>query len=189
MAMYAAKDAGKARPAVFEPDMRERLMGRAAVKDDLNRALGPAQLLLRYQPIVDLRTGAVTGAEALLRWDHPLHGLIPPLTFIPMAEETGLINRIGRWALGIVCREAAQWPANDGRPLSVHVNFSGTQLLNPDVVQEVQTILVESGLPPQLLTVELTESVLMNDSAAVAAQMSALESLGVRIAIDDFGTG
>ncbi|MDQ1702828.1 MAG: diguanylate cyclase [Frankiaceae bacterium] len=189
MAMYAAKDAGKARLAVFEPGMRERLVGRAAVKDDLNRALGRAQLLLHYQPIVDLQTGVVTGAEALLRWQHPQHGFIPPLTFIPMAEETGLINRIGRWALQTACREAAQWRVLHGRPLSVHVNFSGAQLLNPDVVDEVESILLETGLPPHLLTIEMTESVLMNDNAAVAAQMSALKSLGLRIAIDDFGTG
>jgi diguanylate cyclase (GGDEF)-like protein len=189
MAMYAAKDAGKARFAVFEPGMRERLLGRAAVKDDLHRALGRAQLLLHYQPIVDLHSGKVTGAEALLRWQHPLHGFIPPLTFIPMAEETGLINRIGRWALHTACLEAAQWPQPFGERLSIHVNFSAAQLLNPDVVDEVSTILDETGLLPHLLTIEMTESVLMNDNAAVAAQMSQLKALGVRIAIDDFGTG
>ncbi|MCU1676785.1 MAG: putative signaling protein [Frankiales bacterium] len=189
MAMYAAKDAGKARLAVFEPGMRERLVGRAAVKDDLHRALGRGQLLLHYQPIVDLQTGAVLGAEALLRWAHPQHGFIPPLTFIPMAEETGLINRIGRWALQTACREAATWPVGDGVPMSIHVNFSGAQLLNPGVVDEVQSILAETGLAPHLLTIEMTESVLMNDNATVAAQLSGLKALGLRVAIDDFGTG
>jgi diguanylate cyclase (GGDEF)-like protein len=189
MAMYAAKDAGKARLAVFEPHMRERLVGRAAVKDDLLRALGRAQLLLHYQPIVDLESGVITGAEALLRWQHPQQGFIPPLMFIPIAEETGLINRIGHWAMQTACREAAQWPQLFGRPLAVHVNLSGTQLLNPDVVEEVRAVLVETRLPPHLLTIELTESVLMNDDAAVAARLGGLKSLGLRVAIDDFGTG
>jgi diguanylate cyclase (GGDEF)-like protein len=189
MAMYAAKDAGKARLAVFEPQMRERLIGRAAVKDDLHRALGRAQLLLHYQPIVDLASGTITGAEALLRWLHPQQGFIPPLTFIPMAEDTGLINRIGGWVMHTACREAAQWRELYAQPLAVHVNLSGTQLLNPDVVQEVRAVLEETRLPPHLLTIEMTESVLLNDNSVVAAQLAALKGLGVRVAIDDFGTG
>jgi diguanylate cyclase (GGDEF)-like protein len=190
MAMYAAKDAGKARIRVFEPAMRERLLDRAAVTDDLARALGREQLSLNYQPIVDLATGAIIGAEALLRWKHPLRGFIPPLMFIPLAEETGLIAPIGRWVLATACAAAAVW--QDGAPaggFQINVNVSAGQLLNTDIVEEVAAVLRTTGLPAGLLTIEITESVLMADNAAVAAQLSELRELGIRLAIDDFGTG
>ena len=190
MAMYAAKDAGKARIEVFEPSMRERLLDRAAVKDDLARALGRNQLSLAYQPIVDLASGAIIGAEALLRWKHPQRGFIPPLTFIPLAEETGLIEPIGRWVLQTACTAAAGWqelaPAGG---LQINVNVSAGQLLNTDIVHSVTDVLQRTSLPPALLTVEITESVLMADNATVAAQLAELRTLGIRLAIDDFGTG
>jgi diguanylate cyclase (GGDEF)-like protein len=190
MAMYAAKDAGKARVEVFEPAMRERLLDRAAVRDDLARALGRDQLSLNYQPIVDLATGAIVGAEALLRWRHPQRGFIPPLMFIPLAEETGLIAPIGRWVLATACAAAADW--QDGSPaggFQINVNVSAGQLLDTDIVEEVAAVLSSTGLRAGLLTIEITESVLMADNATVAAQLSALRGLGIRLAIDDFGTG
>jgi diguanylate cyclase len=190
MAMYAAKDAGKARVEIFEPSMRERLLDRAAVKDDLARALSRDQLSLRYQPIVDLSTGAIVGAEALLRWEHPQRGFIPPLTFIPLAEETGLIESIGRWVLETACQAAAQWQRDfPAAAYEINVNVSAGQLLNTDIVDEVSAVLLTTGLHPSLLTVEITESVLMADNATVAAQLSELRELGIRLAIDDFGTG
>jgi diguanylate cyclase (GGDEF)-like protein len=190
MAMYAAKDAGKARVEVFEPAMRERLLDRAAVKDDLARALGRDQLSLNYQPIVDLATGAIVGAEALLRWRHHQRGLIPPLMFVPLAEETGLIEPIGRWVLATACAAAVGWQA--GSPAGgyhVNVNVSAGQLLSTNIVEDVASVLRTTGLRAGLLTLEITESVLMADNATVAAQLAQLRGLGIRLAIDDFGTG
>ncbi|MDX6257580.1 MAG: hypothetical protein QOJ11_3914 [Frankiales bacterium] len=190
MAMYAAKDAGKARVEVFEPSMRERLLDRAAVKDDLARALGRDQLSLNYQPIVDLATGAIVGAEALLRWKHPQRGFIPPLMFISIAEETGLIEPIGRWVLATACAAAAAWqPGSPAGGYQVNVNVSAGQLLNTDIVEDVAAVLRTTGLRANLLTIEITESVLMADNATVAAQLGELRELGIRLAIDDFGTG
>jgi diguanylate cyclase (GGDEF)-like protein len=190
MAMYAAKDAGKARVEVFVPAMRERLLDRAAVKDDLARALGRQQLRLHYQPIVDLATGDIVGAEALLRWAHPQRGFIPPLTFIPLAEETGLIQPIGRWVLETACAAAAAWREDrPGSSYQINVNVSAGQLISTDLVEDVASVLSRTGLPAELLTVEITESVLMADMAAVASMLGQLRSIGVRIAIDDFGTG
>ena len=146
MAMYAAKDAGKARVEVFVPAMREALLDRAAVKEDLARALGRQQLRLHYQPIVDLATGDIVGAEALLRWIHPQRGSIPPLTFIPLAEETGLIQPIGRWVLETACSAAAQWRADrPGSSYQINVNVSAGQLINTDFVEEVARILHQIG--------------------------------------------
>ncbi|MDX6222047.1 MAG: hypothetical protein QOD91_1101, partial [Frankiales bacterium] len=190
MAMYAAKDAGKARVEVFEPAMRERLLDRAAVKDDLARALGRDQLSLNYQPIVDLATGAIVGAEALLRWRHHQRGLIPPLMFVPLAEETGLIEPIGRWVLATACAAAVGWQA--GSPAGgyhVNVNVSAGQLLSTNIVEDVASVLRTTGLRAGLLTLEITESVLMADNATVAAQLAELRGLGIQLAIDDFGTG
>ncbi|BEP16240.1 hypothetical protein acdb102_45510 [Acidothermaceae bacterium B102] len=190
MAMYAAKDSGKARVEVFVPAMRERLLDRAAVKDDLARALGREQLSLHYQPIVDLASGAIVGAEALLRWNHPQRGFIPPLMFIPLAEETGLIQLIGRWVLENACAAAAAWrEQRPGSAYQINVNVSAGQLINTDLVDEVADVLARTGLPAELLTVEITESVLMVDMEAVASMLGQLRSLGVRVAIDDFGTG
>jgi EAL domain-containing protein (putative c-di-GMP-specific phosphodiesterase class I) len=190
MAMYAAKDGGKARVEVFVPAMRERLLDRAAVKEDLARALSRQQLRLHYQPIVDLVTGDIVGAEALLRWLHPQRGSIPPLTFIPLAEETGLIQPIGRWVLETACSAAAQWQLDrPGSSYQINVNVSAGQLINTDFVEDVARVLHHTGLPAELLTVEITESVLMADLDAVASMLGQLRSIGVRVAIDDFGTG
>ncbi|MFL6139985.1 MAG: putative bifunctional diguanylate cyclase/phosphodiesterase [Frankiaceae bacterium] len=190
MAMYAAKDAGKARVAVFEPAMRERMLDRATVQTDLTRALGKGELAVHYQPIVELSTGRIIGAEALLRWHHPKRGLVPPSVFIPLAEESGLIAPISRWVLRQACQEAASW--QHGSPFggySVNVNVSAGQLVGSDVLDEVSGVLAETGLPGRLLTLEITESMLMADERAVVAQLTQLKTLGIRIAIDDFGTG
>jgi diguanylate cyclase len=190
MAMYAAKDAGKARVEVFVPAMRERLLDHAAVKDDLARALGRDQLSVVYQPIVDLSSGAIVGAEALLRWHHPQRGFIPPLMFIPLAEESGLIQQIGRWVLETACTAAADWQGGpSARSFGINVNVSAGQLINSDLVEGVANVLSSTGLPAELLTVEITESVLMADMEAVASMLGQLRSIGVRVAIDDFGTG
>ncbi len=188
-AMYAAKTAGKARSETFTPSMHVDATRRLALRNDLQEALARDELRLVFQPVVELQTGAIVAAEALLRWEHPVHGLVPPPEFIPTAEETGLIVPIGRWVLREACRTAVAWPDGEQGPVAVNVNVSGVQLLADDVVAVVGDALAESGLAPQRLVVELTESVLLEDVDAVADVFERLKALGVRIAVDDFGTG
>jgi diguanylate cyclase (GGDEF)-like protein len=193
MAMYRAKKAGKDRYEVFEPAMQAAFQQRLELEADLRRALSGDEFTVYYQPIVRLDDGMVTGMEALIRWMHPQRGVVAPVDFIPMAEETGLIVPIGEWVLRQACRQAAAWNQQyrppEGERLSVSVNLSPRQLEQPDLPAVVAAALVDSGLDPSLLVLEITESLLITDAEATIRQLRQLRMLGVRVAIDDFGTG
>jgi diguanylate cyclase (GGDEF)-like protein/PAS domain S-box-containing protein len=191
IAMYAAKAAGKARMVTFEPVMADQVRDRLALAHDLEGAAASGRLVIHYQPTVDLKTGIIQGAEALVRWNHPTKGYLAPLAFIPLAEETGAIVSIGRWVLNAACRQAVLWQHDPAMAAvrSVSVNVSGVQLLDHDIVGDVREALHAAGLAPERLTLEITESVLMQDADAVVVQLTALKAVGVSLAIDDFGTG
>jgi diguanylate cyclase len=183
-ALYRAKAEGRGSIRFFEPDMDKRLRERRALQHDLRSAVDHEQLLLHYQPQAQIG-GDVVGFEALLRWHHPNRGLVQPASFIPLAEESGLIVSIGEWVLREACREAASWP----RPLQIAVNLSPIQFRHGDLPALVHSILLETGLPPRRLELEITESVLIGDFSRAVSILRRLKSLGVRIAMDDFGTG
>ena len=190
MAMYAAKTGGKGRLEVFQPSHHTAHVERDAVRGQLSGALDGEQLELHYQPIFDVATRQIVGFEALLRWRHPERGLISPLDFIPLAEETGLIVPIGRWVLQEATRQAAEWQNRSplGR-LRMSVNVSVRQFQHPDLVGDVAEALRRSGLNPSLLTVEITESLFAQDIEETTRKIQLLKNLGVRLALDDFGTG
>jgi diguanylate cyclase (GGDEF)-like protein len=191
-AMFTAKELGRDRVEVFDDTMRERAVERLEIEKSLRRALLRDELRVHYQPVVEFDCSEVIGFEALLRWQHPERGLLGPGDFLAVAEDTGLIVPIGAWVLHAVCRQAAEWadsaPA-DARPLAVAVNLSARQLSHPDLVATFAEALALTGLPPQLLILEITESVLMTDRELAVTILHALRSLGVRLSIDDFGTG
>jgi diguanylate cyclase (GGDEF)-like protein/PAS domain S-box-containing protein len=191
VAMYVAKEDGKGRCRLFEPSMQDVSFHRLALKGDLQRAVERAEFELHYQPIVDLIDGRIVAAEALLRWDHPQQGLLPPTYFIPLAEETGLIVPIGAWALGEACLRAAelQRTCPQSPPLRVAVNLSARQLQSSAILDEVREALDEAGLDASSLTIEITETVMMADMELSVAKLRSLKELGVVLAIDDFGTG
>jgi diguanylate cyclase (GGDEF)-like protein/PAS domain S-box-containing protein len=195
IALVQAKRAGRARRVVFDLSMRHATVRRLMLETDLRRALERAELQLAFQPVVDLASLEVVGFEALCRWNHAKHGVIGPNEFIPLAEDSGLIMPIGRWALVTACEEARSWPSRlaakgpTNRPLWVSVNVSGRQLAQPGFVAEVSEILKESGLAPELLHLEITESVLMENAENSKALLHELRGLGVNLSIDDFGTG
>jgi EAL domain-containing protein (putative c-di-GMP-specific phosphodiesterase class I) len=177
--------------AVFDNRMRERMSERLAIESALRGALERRELELHYQPIVNLDSGEVTAVEALLRWRHPLRGLLWPADFLPVAEATGLIAEIGDWTLEEACREAAQWrdARRGAEPIPVSVNVSGYQLTRGGVAGGVARALAASGLEPALLELELTEAALLEDLIAGGRELARLKQLGVRLVIDDFGTG
>jgi EAL domain-containing protein (putative c-di-GMP-specific phosphodiesterase class I) len=189
--MYDAKDAGRNRSSVFQPLMRSRATERLTLQADLQYAVPDNQLRLYYQPTVELDTLRIVGLEALLRWDHPERGLIPPSEFISLAEETGLIVPIGRWVLFEACRQVAYWQRTiDGcEELGVAINVSGRQLQAREAVSDISDAIDAASLDPAAVTIEITESLFLTDTEAVRNQMQALKQLGVRLAIDDFGTG
>ena len=191
VAMYTAKASGKNRVSVFEPTMHAAIVERHALSAELSRSLGQGELAVYYQPIVSLPGARVTGVEALVRWRHPVRGLIGPNDFVHLAEETGMILPLGRWVLSEACRQAAAWSRiNPGGPLlTMSVNLSAQQLQEPTFVSDLQAILVESGLTPWQLVLEMTETVMFHDTATTISRLQAIRELGVRIAIDDFGTG
>ena len=191
IAMYRAKANGKGRCAVFDGGMAAAAMERLELETDLRRAAERGEFRVHYQPIVQLATGLITEAEALVRWEHPQHGLVPPLRFIPLAEETGLIVPIGQWILEEACRQTrawhAQWPARP--PLVMSVNLSARQFQQTDLLQVITDALQHSGLAARYLKLEITESVAMRDAQSTIETLRELTHLGVRLAIDDFGTG
>jgi diguanylate cyclase (GGDEF)-like protein/PAS domain S-box-containing protein len=190
-AMYNAKQDGKGGYRLFEPAMHEGVLARLEMRADLQRALTTDQLELHYQPVVRLSDCTIAGVEALLRWRHPERGLVAPNEFIPFAEETGLIVPIGRWVLREGCRRAkaiqAQIPSNP--PLWMSINLSVNQLQHSDIVADVQEALADAALDPSSLTLEITETVIMNDTDLAVQRLAELKQLGVRLAMDDFGTG
>ena len=188
LALYAAKAAGKDRYALFEASMYAGVEGRLELEGDLSAAVGDDQLFLLYQPIFDLSSRELVGVEALVRWQHPQRGVIPPGDFIPLAEESGLIVPIGRWVLDEACRQAAVW-ASEGVGIGVSVNVSAHQLARKRFADDVRQSLQESGIEPSSLTLEITETTLMRNVSAASEQLQAIRALGVGIAIDDFGTG
>jgi EAL domain-containing protein (putative c-di-GMP-specific phosphodiesterase class I) len=191
VAMYMAKSGGKNRYQIFEPAMHAAAMARLELKADLQKALADDQFVLHYQPIVDLESGQMTGAEALVRWEHPERGLVSPGEFIPVAEDTGVIVELGRWVLEQACHQAARLQAACPAevPLSMSVNLSARQLQAHGIVDHVRDALRASGIAPSTLVLELTESVMMDDVDLAAIRLHELRELGVRLAIDDFGTG
>ena len=187
IAMYRARERDEDYQ-YYAADMTVNAAERLALENDLRQALARQELLLHYQPQVSLATGVVTGVEALLRWRHPVHGMISPAKFIPLAEETGLILTIGEWVLRQACAQARAW-ADAGRPLRVAVNLSARQFRQPGLDGLIRGVLEETGLDPARLDIELTESIIVHDPAAVTAILAGIEKLGVQISIDDFGTG
>jgi diguanylate cyclase (GGDEF)-like protein len=188
VAMYRAKEEGNSF-RFYTPEMNQRVMETLELEADLRRALDRGELLLHYQPKVNLTTGRIAGAEALLRWQHPLRGLVPPARFIPLAEETGLILPIGEWVLATACAQIRAWQDQGVAAVPVAVNLSARQFRRAVLGETIQRILRECRVAPRLLELELTESMIMQDSEAAAATMQQLKALGVTLALDDFGTG
>ena len=191
VAMYTAKGAGKNRVSVFEPTMHAAIVERHALSAELSRSLGRGELAVYFQPIVALGSSRITGFEALVRWRHPTRGLVNPSEFIPLAEETGVIRALGRYVLHEACTQAAMWREadRDGSPLTVAVNLSAQQLQEPDFIDDVRAILDATGIEPNQLLLEMTETVMFHDTTTTLTRLEAIRELGVRIAIDDFGTG
>jgi diguanylate cyclase (GGDEF)-like protein len=185
LAMYAAKAAGRRTYRFFAPAMEAEANHRREIERDLRAALAEDEFEIHYQPLVDLRSDEVTGCEALLRWRHPVRGMVSPADFIPVAEETGLIEQIGQWVLRTACAEAATWPAH----VRIAVNVSPIQFKSETLSLKVAAALAETGLDPRRLELEITEAVLIADDDAALATLSQLRGLGVKIALDDFGTG
>ncbi len=188
-AMYRAKDAGRNTYRFFTPEMNIQLQQRLEMESHLRYAIRDAELELVFQPQVDIRTGRIVAAEALVRWENKVLGAVPPCDFIPLAEETGLINPIGDWVLLRACRAAKRWPVNQNSPIRVAVNVSAIQFRGGELVDSVSRVLRESGLPACSLELEITERVLLEDVANTARVLRDLKRMGVRLALDDFGKG
>jgi len=191
VAMYCAKAEGKAGYSIFEPSMEQRAVDRLEIEIALRQAVDRGEFLLHYQPIVRLDDGQITEVEALIRWLRPGHGIVPPASFIPIAEETGLIVPIGQWVLREACRQAVAWHTRsfDEPRLAISVNLSARQFQHANLVGDIRQVLLETGLDPRTLKLEITESALMEDAESAAATMRTLKELGIQLAIDDFGTG
>ena len=179
------------RHTLFEASMSAVTIDRVDLENDLRRAIEFGDLRVHYQPLIDLTTDRIVGFEALVRWQHPVRGLVPPLSFIPLAEETGLIIPLGRWVLETACRQAMRWrdARPDGPQLMMSVNLSARQFVQPDLVDQVAAILTETGLDPSTLELEITESVVMDQSEVGIRSLHRLRDMGVRLVLDDFGTG
>ena len=189
IAMYRAKEAGRNQVQFYEAAMHARIAERASIEAELRHALARNQLSLVYQPKLDLRSGTVSGMEALLRWQHPTLGAVSPARFIGVAEETGMIVAIGRWVLRMACTQAVAWQQAGLPPLRVAVNLSARQFRDHELQNEVRAALQDSGLDPQYLELELTESLMMHNVGEVVAVIDNLKQLGIALSIDDFGTG
>jgi diguanylate cyclase (GGDEF)-like protein len=190
-AMYRAKDRGRACYELFEKGMHARAVALMQLETDLRRALSRDEFRLHYQPIISLETWRISGFEALLRWQHPEHGIISPLTFIPLAEETGMIIPIGQWVLREACRQARIWQDQfpSDPPLSISVNLSGKQFLQVDLIERIEEILIETGLQASSLEIEITESAIIENIDSATLMLRQLKALGIRLSLDDFGTG
>ncbi|HXB65892.1 MAG TPA: EAL domain-containing protein [Solirubrobacteraceae bacterium] len=188
IAMYRAKWDGKNRHVVFEASMQDTVQNRMELEMDLREALQNGEFVLAYQPTLALSDMTPNGVEALIRWRHPVRGLVQPNDFIPLLEETGLITEVGRWVLKEACRQGAAWRA-EGHPISMAVNVSGRQLDTDRLILDIEEALSQSGLDAGALTIEITETTLMRNIEETARRLAAIKQLGVRIAIDDFGTG
>ena len=190
LAMYEAKASGRGRVGTYRPELDEAALQRLNVEEELRAALQNDEFVIAYQPIIAMRSGRTEGVEALVRWNHPDRGTVPPSEFISITEETGLIVQLGAWVLREACRQVASWNiTHPNLPLQLSVNLSARQLHEMDLVGNVRRILHETGLPPQQLTLEVTESILLRDVSGSIEQLQALRRTGVSIAIDDFGTG
>jgi EAL domain-containing protein (putative c-di-GMP-specific phosphodiesterase class I) len=189
IAMYAAKDEGKNTFQFFSAARQSRSVGSLALEGQLRGALDLREFFVHYQPRKDLRTGRITGVEALLRWRNPTLGLVAPADFIPLAEETGLIVSIGQFVLCEACSQAAAWRADGLPPLQMAVNLSTRQLADPELPAQIAAILSGTGLPPGQLELEITESMVMERPERTVVLLSRIRDMGVRLAIDDFGTG
>jgi diguanylate cyclase (GGDEF)-like protein/PAS domain S-box-containing protein len=189
MALYHAKEQGRDCYQFFKPDLNVRAVERQSIEAGLHGALDRQEFELLYQPQMNLRTGAVVGAEALIRWRHPDRGLVEPAQFVPIAEDCGLIRPIGRWVVHEACRQAQAWQDDGLRPIPVSVNISALEFRYQGFLKNVRDILKETGLDPRYLQIEVTESVLMADVASTKSVLRALKTLGVQLVIDDFGTG
>jgi len=185
LALYQAKAAGRGTFCFYDEATEMALKVRRGLSDDLQKALAAGQLSLHYQPLYESNKGMLTGYEALLRWQHPERGNVPPIDFIPLAEETGFIDTLGQWVLNRACADAAGWPD----PLTAAVNLSPSQLVHGDLAEQVRKALYDSGLPAHRLQLEITESMLMENTDQVMSQLQELAAMGVSIAMDDFGTG
>ncbi|MDQ4145048.1 MAG: EAL domain-containing protein [Actinomycetota bacterium] len=190
-AMYAAKRSGKGRHELYEAHMHSAAVRRLSLKLELQKAVEAEEFVLHYQPIYSLEDRRISQAEALVRWLHPRRGLVPPLEFIPLAEESGLILPMTRWILREACREAASWHVRfpGRRAPGISINLSAARFQRPNLVEEIASVLGEAGLEPSSLILEITESVLMQDREMTVERLTQLKDLGVRLAIDDFGTG
>jgi diguanylate cyclase (GGDEF)-like protein/PAS domain S-box-containing protein len=190
-AMYRAKEGGRSRCVLFDAEMRAGAMRRLEVERELRHALERDELALYYQPVVDLRNGEINGLEALVRWRHPDRGLLDPPEFVSVAEDSGLIEPIGRWVQERACRQALEWHQlrPDSRPFDVAVNLSARQVAHRDLPATVEEVIARTGLDPVHLRLEITESVLVEESATAMSSLTALSELGVRLVLDDFGTG
>jgi diguanylate cyclase (GGDEF)-like protein/PAS domain S-box-containing protein len=191
LAMYRAKSRGRARHEIFTPQMHSRAMKLMELESALRTALERNEFRLHYQPIVDLADGRLEGFEALIRWEHPTRGLVSPGDFLPVAEESGLIVPIGEWVMREACRQAQEWSLLAGPSSQLHmsINLSGRQLMSPTLVQDITEILAETRVDPGLITLEITENVVMEQAAEATALLQRLKALGVRLHMDDFGTG
>ncbi|HUC00428.1 MAG TPA: EAL domain-containing protein [Solirubrobacterales bacterium] len=190
-AMYRAKESGRNRCVLFDEEMRAGAVLRLEVERELRHALDREELALHYQPVINLKTGDVTGLEALVRWQHPKRGLLDPAEFVSIAEDSGLIEPIGRWVQERACLQALAWHdlRPDARPLDVAVNLSARQVAHRDLPATVAEIIARTGMDPVHLRLEITESVLVEESATAIASLEALNEIGVRLVLDDFGTG
>ena len=189
-AMYSAKSSGKSRVAIFNEGMRERVITRFETEAGLRKAIETNQLVLHYQPILELSENTIRGFEALVRWNHPARGLIPPSEFIPIAEESDLIVHLGRWVLREACRQMAKWQESvgSGNRLTISVNVSSRQLTDPNLIADI-TAVEEAGLDPRSLALEVTESSIMGNPAQTLDTLQRLKKMNIRLEIDDFGTG
>jgi len=189
VAMYEAKQHGRNSYQSFRKEMTTRLAKRRLLEADLRSALGRDEFLLHYQPKINLQTGQVTGMEALIRWQHPERGMLLPATFVPIAEECGLILRIGQWVLLEACRQAREWSDSGLGAVPISVNVSAVEFQSKDFLSGVRAALIATGMEPRNLELELTETVLMQDAESAVITLRDLKAMGVRVAIDDFGTG